>query len=157
MFDKEEWKKSVSRYGFFRNIFMMGGLFASYGTLALLILKYLAPRTKKEHETKMFVGLTTNLKSGSSISFETPEGESYILTGREDGSGVKYIAFSNGCPHLGCKVIWNNAENKFHCPCHNGIFNDEGVAISGPPSKAGQRLKKCAIKVEDKAIYALLT
>lgn len=36
------------------------------------------------------------------------------------------------CTHLGCVVPWNNAENKFMCPCHGSQYNAEGKKIRGP-------------------------
>jgi cytochrome b6-f complex iron-sulfur subunit len=36
------------------------------------------------------------------------------------------------CTHLGCVVPWNQAENKFKCPCHGSQYNGEGKVIRGP-------------------------
>ena len=40
------------------------------------------------------------------------------------------------CPHLGCTVSWNDAENKFICPCHGGVFGPDGTFRSGPPPRS---------------------
>ncbi|MBA0726776.1 hypothetical protein Golax_002583, partial [Gossypium laxum] len=32
------------------------------------------------------------------------------------------------CTHLVCVVAWNQAENKFICPCHCSQYNDQGRA-----------------------------
>jgi cytochrome b6-f complex iron-sulfur subunit len=36
------------------------------------------------------------------------------------------------CTHLGCVVPWNNAENKFICPCHGSQYNNQGRVVRGP-------------------------
>jgi len=36
------------------------------------------------------------------------------------------------CTHLGCVVPWNQAENKFMCPCHGSQYNDQGKVVRGP-------------------------
>ena len=32
----------------------------------------------------------------------------------------------------GCVVPWNNAENKFMCPCHGSQYNNQGKVVRGP-------------------------
>lgn len=36
------------------------------------------------------------------------------------------VAFSAACTHRGCIVHWNNSDRKFHCPCHGGVFGENG-------------------------------
>ena len=35
----------------------------------------------------------------------------------------------------GCRVRWISDENRFFCPCHNGIFDRQGNVVSGPPPR----------------------
>ena len=42
----------------------------------------------------------------------------------------KYI-----CPHLGCKLIYNEKENTYDCPCHGSRFYANGKCFSGPANK----------------------
>ncbi|HVA95220.1 MAG TPA: ubiquinol-cytochrome c reductase iron-sulfur subunit [Candidatus Dormibacteraeota bacterium] len=50
--------------------------------------------------------------------------------------GGKIQALSAICPHLGCTVPWDAAQNKFVCPCHGGVFGPDGAYISGPPPRS---------------------
>ncbi|HEY2964412.1 MAG TPA: Rieske (2Fe-2S) protein [Pyrinomonadaceae bacterium] len=36
------------------------------------------------------------------------------------------------CPHEGCEVMWEQARNRFSCPCHESYFAADGARISGP-------------------------
>jgi len=45
-------------------------------------------------------------------------------------------ALSAICPHMGCVVHWNNAEESWDCPCHGSRFNVCGDVIEGPAYKA---------------------
>lgn len=42
-------------------------------------------------------------------------------------------AFSLVCTHLGCTVLWQPEKGQFHCPCHDGRFDQFGEVLAGPP------------------------
>ncbi len=79
---------------------------------------------------------------------DTREISVYVLT--EDGRN--YIAMSNICTHLGCRVRWIGDEKNFFCPCHNAVFDKEGEVVTGPPPRALDRFE---VKVEDDQLYVL--
>ena len=72
----------------------------------------------------------------------------YILT--EDGRN--FVAMSNICTHLGCRVRWISEQKQFFCPCHNAIFDKEGEVVTGPPPRP---LDRSEVKVEDGQLYIL--
>jgi len=63
--------------------------------------------------------------------------------GRVVRSGARLVAVSRGsdgevrrvsavCPHLGCVVAWNEAEESWDCPCHGSRFDAGGNVLQGP-------------------------
>jgi menaquinol-cytochrome c reductase iron-sulfur subunit len=44
-----------------------------------------------------------------------------------------FIAFSVNCAHLGCPVRWMPSANLFMCPCHGGVYYEDGSVAAGPP------------------------
>lgn len=56
-------------------------------------------------------------------------------------SEAAFIAFGQKCTHLGCVVFWVPAEDEFHCPCHDGVFDGTGQPVAGPPTRALTRIE----------------
>jgi len=44
-----------------------------------------------------------------------------------------FVAFSVNCAHLGCPVRWMREAHLFMCPCHGGVYNEDGTVAAGPP------------------------
>ncbi len=44
-----------------------------------------------------------------------------------------FIAFSINCTHLGCPVRWLAQAELFMCPCHGGVYYQDGAVAAGPP------------------------
>lgn len=59
------------------------------------------------------------------------QGEATYLIVTGEGS-IENYGLNAICTHLGCVVPWNNAENKFMCPCHGSQYNAEGKMVRGP-------------------------
>ena len=74
-------------------------------------------------------------------------------SGDEVGTADDFVALSSTCPHLGCKVHWEPQNQRFFCPCHNGIFQPDGKATGGPPAEAGQSLLSYPLNVENGLLY----
>jgi Rieske Fe-S protein len=113
---------------------------------AIPILGYLlGPVMKKEKAEEFWVGL------GPIDQF--PEGETRLAnfvdpsTTPSDGqtadlpcwvrriSGNQFQVFAINCAHLGCPVRWFSQSNLFMCPCHGGVYYQDGSRASGPPPR----------------------
>ncbi|MCH2162700.1 MAG: Rieske 2Fe-2S domain-containing protein [Phycisphaerales bacterium] len=51
---------------------------------------------------------------------------------RTDGS---FQVFYINCAHLGCPVRWFEQSRLFMCPCHGGVYYEDGSRASGPPPR----------------------
>ncbi|MEO8902804.1 MAG: Rieske (2Fe-2S) protein [Polyangiaceae bacterium] len=45
----------------------------------------------------------------------------------------EFLAFSVNCAHLGCPVRWLKEAKLFMCPCHGGVYYENGEVAAGPP------------------------
>ena len=45
----------------------------------------------------------------------------------------EFVAFSVNCAHLGCPVRWLKEARLFMCPCHGGVYYEDGRVAAGPP------------------------
>ena len=50
-------------------------------------------------------------------------------------AGEKFQVFAINCAHLGCPVRWFEESSLFMCPCHGGVYYDDGSRASGPPPR----------------------
>jgi menaquinol-cytochrome c reductase iron-sulfur subunit len=49
--------------------------------------------------------------------------------------GSKFQVFAINCAHLGCPVHWFPQSSLFMCPCHGGVYYQDGSRASGPPER----------------------
>ena len=47
----------------------------------------------------------------------------------------KVQVFAINCTHLGCPVRWFPESRLFMCPCHGGVYYEDGGHASGPPPR----------------------
>jgi Rieske Fe-S protein len=131
---------------------MAGGLIAGYGTFGVIAVRFLyAPDQPLAWQ---YVAAVGDLKVGESITYSAPDGAKVVVARQSEGTDVKnFIALSSVCPHLGCAVHWEPQNDRFFCPCHNGVFDPQGKATEGPPAKAKQQLLEFPLKVENDLLY----
>jgi Rieske Fe-S protein len=49
--------------------------------------------------------------------------------------GNEFQVFAVNCAHLGCPVRWFQESGLFMCPCHGGVYYEDGSRASGPPPR----------------------
>jgi Rieske Fe-S protein len=128
---------------------MVAGLAGGYGGFVAIAGKFLYP-ARTDDAMWQYVTEADGVEVGEAIRYEGPSGETINITRRaRDGGTGDFIALSSTCPHLGCQVRWEAQNNRFFCPCHNGVFDPSGKATAGPPGEAGQSLGRYELKVEN--------
>jgi menaquinol-cytochrome c reductase iron-sulfur subunit len=60
--------------------------------------------------------------------------------------GEQFQIFAINCAHLGCPVRWFPQSGLFMCPCHGGVYYQDGSRASGPPPRG---LFEYTYKVQD--------
>lgn len=132
---------------------MVGGVAAAYGTLAAFMGRFLYP-ARGAARGWMFVSDADEIPGGEAVVFTTPAGATVNVARQGRGRTAEdFVALSSTCPHLGCQVHWEGHNNRFFCPCHNGVFDPTGKATGGPPGEAGQDLSRYPLKVEDGLLF----
>jgi len=58
----------------------------------------------------------------------------------------QFLVFAINCTHLGCPVTWFPQSGLFMCPCHGGVYYENGERASGPPPRG---LYHCIWRVRD--------
>jgi menaquinol-cytochrome c reductase iron-sulfur subunit len=114
--------------------------------LAIPIVGYLlGPALRKKSSQNTWINL------GKLTDF--PEGETRLADFRDpfttdwDGQtgnipcwvrriqGSDFQVFAINCAHLGCPVRWFAESKLFLCPCHGGVYYQDGSRASGPPER----------------------
>lgn len=153
--------KKISRRNFMAiATWAIGGFIAI--ALAIPGVAYIiGPALKRQQEGNWIrLGSTSKVELGTPTLFKVnvqrqtgwilneEEISVYVLT----ENGRDFIAMSNICTHLGCRVRWITDQEQFFCPCHNAVFDKVGLVVSGPPPRP---LDHYPVKVEDDQIYVL--
>jgi nitrite reductase/ring-hydroxylating ferredoxin subunit len=132
---------------------MLGGVGLAYAWFGSFAGRFLFP-AKSRQTIWQFVTLADRLQQGDSLLYEAPGGEPINIARQGNRGDVSdFIALSSTCPHLGCQVNWEAQHSRFFCPCHNGMFDENGVAFSGPPAESGQSLPRYALNLEDNKLF----
>jgi len=64
--------------------------------------------------------------------------------------GGKFQVFAINCAHLGCPVRWFPQSGLFMCPCHGGVYYEDGRRASGPPPRG---LYEYEYRIKENALW----
>ncbi len=154
----EESKRTMTRRQFMSAaIAAIGSLIG--GAVGLPAGAYIVgPALKKTADEWIRLGAISKVELGTPTLFKATverqtgwimdqqEIAAYVLT----DDGQTFIAMSNICTHLGCRVRWIPEQEKFFSPCHNGVFDKDGSVVSGPPPRPLDRFET---KIEDGVLF----
>lgn len=113
-------------------LFLGGGLLASFASFIYPILRYLVPPAVAElGGDEIVAAKVAELKPNSSKIFRFGSRPGLLIL-NNDGT---YSAMSATCTHLGCTVQYRNDLRQVWCACHNGIYDLNGRNVSGPPPR----------------------
>ncbi len=138
----------LSRRRFFERLTIVLGAGATIGLVIPAVGFILAPLLTRDPRVWRPVGQRDGFKVGETVAvrFEdasplqwagvTARTAAWLRREKED----RFVAFSINCTHLGCPVRWLPEANLFMCPCHGGVYYDDGSVAAGPPPKPLSRL-----------------
>ncbi len=137
-----------SRRDFMANIILGTGTLLGLGSLAYRFLEYLYPVVPPIKLVEVPAGKPDDIPPDGVRLVQLPEGP--VMLEKADN---EVRALSAICTHLGCNVHWYPEENKFVCPCHQGIYDFNGNVVSGPPPRP---LEKLPVKLHDGQVFVLM-
>jgi Rieske Fe-S protein len=114
---------------------VFAGVFASIGGAAF---RFLRPRLAAPSDQWLDVATLAELTGPQPIAKKVlAEHVSGWARTREEHNVFVLPAKNNQvlspiCPHEGCEVAWEQARNRFACPCHESYFTADGTRLSGP-------------------------
>ncbi|HUO57560.1 MAG TPA: ubiquinol-cytochrome c reductase iron-sulfur subunit [bacterium] len=147
-----------------RRTFLVGAITALGGFISFILggsglVYFLSPAWSSKKEDWVEVGPVGNIQGTSPVKmdyvkrkmdgWEVIESPGSVWMVNKGGN---WIAYDPHCTHLGCPYRWDESKGLFLCPCHNGVFNKDGVVMSGPPPRP---LRQFPVKLENGTLYII--
>lgn len=151
--------RAISRRKFLSTATFGIGAFITAGFAIPSLAYLLAPAAKRQGEgewlplgsaSKVEIGVPTLFKVTVTRQTGWIVNEEQLTVYALTEDGRNYIAMSNICTHLGCRVRWIDDRSEFFCPCHNAIFDKSGEVVAGPPPRP---LDQYPVKVENDTLF----
>ncbi len=144
--------KQIDRRGFI--VWGIGGLISA--AMAIPAVAYIIGPALQQDTAQNWIrlGATSKVELGIPTLFKAKvqRQTGWIMNEEElsvfvrTDNGRDFVAMSNICTHLGCRVRWIAERGEFFCPCHNGVFDKDGKVLAGPPPRP---LDRYIVKVEN--------
>jgi cytochrome b6-f complex iron-sulfur subunit len=119
----------------------LNGLFGGWlGALAasflIPLLRFVFPPEREPDEVTLPLAEAKGMAPKSVRGFRWG-GKPGLLKRNRDGSFTAFVAV---CTHLDCTVKYLPEKGRFHCACHDGWYDEDGVNVAGPPPRPLRRL-----------------
>jgi len=137
--------KKETRREFLVNLIMGGGILSAFVLFIFNIAKYIYPKLGAPTFRKVVIAKADEIELGQVK--EVRFGDQILYLANING---KYKVFSSICTHLGCRVRWEENNQRFFCPCHHAVFDKDGKVLSGPPPRPLDEFK---VDVEGRFVY----
>jgi Rieske Fe-S protein len=160
-----------------RRLLLTGGAVAAASVAAGAGVEYLleqsaqseapAPTTVFSQQTLLLTDVTNATDwfpvmkvaelGNQAIKFVSGQIVGYLV--RSDGTNGdpaekgQILAMSAACTHMGCLVEWSSADRRYHCPCHGGIFDEDGGVDPQASLLYLNPLPRLDVRIEDGQIY----
>ena len=113
-------------------MFLGGGLLASVIAFLYPVIRFLAPPAVADlGGDEVVAGKVGDLKPNSGKIFRFGSHPGLLIL----NSQGEYKALSATCTHLSCTVQFRGDLGQVWCACHNGMYDQNGRNISGPPPR----------------------
>lgn len=135
--------EDLTRRGFLTKVSLtLGGLCAAILGVPLIGF-VVAPLFGKVKESWIPVGNIDDFEIGKTVNVPFPDPSPLPWAGITAKSAAwlrrnskeQFTAFSVNCTHMGCPVRWLQDAELFMCPCHGGVYYEDGTVAAGPPPK----------------------
>lgn len=89
------------------------------------------------------------------ITFDNADSEPYAGMLSKSAAWLRridqktFVAFAVNCTHLGCPVRWEETAQLFMCPCHGGVYYQDGSVAAGPPPR---RLTEYEVRIRNNEV-----
>jgi menaquinol-cytochrome c reductase iron-sulfur subunit len=137
-----------TRRGFFEWLTVLLGAVATLAFAIPFIAFLFGPLLKKPADEWITVGPLSDFPNGETrlatfdntirLQWDGMTAHTGVYV-RNLGLGTKdaerYQVFAINCAHLGCPVTWFPQSGLFMCPCHGGVYYENGDHASGPPPR----------------------
>ena len=109
-----------------------GGVMASVASFLYPVVRYLIPPAVADlGGDEVVAGKVGDLKPNTGKIFRFGSRPGLLILNAQG----EYKALSATCTHLGCTVQYRSDLGEIWCACHNGIYDQNGRNISGPPPR----------------------
>jgi menaquinol-cytochrome c reductase iron-sulfur subunit len=115
---------------------------------------FFEPVVRRPSEQWRAIGPVTAFRSGETVQVSFADAAPVPWAGPTSQTGAwlrraasgEFTAFALNCTHLGCPVRWMAGARLFMCPCHGGVYYEDGAVAAGPPPRA---LSQYAVQVRE--------
>jgi cytochrome b6-f complex iron-sulfur subunit len=108
----------------------LGALAVAGAQAGLAVIRFARPTIADGFGSEIVAATLGRLPPADGAPLRNQAGRFYLIRNPEG-----LLAFSWTCTHLGCTVPWAPAEDRFHCPCHQSVFDRQGRVVSGPATR----------------------